>query len=167
LLARHLRDWAESGEPRRLTLRELVGAEIGLLPGKDLFVCENPGIVAAAADRLGSRCAPLICTDGIPSTAVLRLIEQLRSERIRVHSDFDWAGLRIANQLCRHPGAVPWRMSAADYLAALPKSRAKVALKGHPVSASWDVDLQSSMQRAGCALFEELVVEELLSDLHI
>lgn len=167
LLAKHLRDWAEVGEPRRLTLRELVGAEVRLLPGTEVFVCENPGIVAAAADRLGSRCAPLLCTDGVPSTAVLRLIEQLRAERIHVHSDFDWAGLRIANQLCRYPGAVPWRMSTSDYLATLPKSKEEVSLKGHPVPASWDASLQASMQRAGRALFEELVMEELLSELHL
>jgi len=32
--------------------------------GCDVFVCENPNIVAIAADCLGSTCAPLVCTTG-------------------------------------------------------------------------------------------------------
>lgn len=64
-LDRELRD----GEPQRLTLRELANGALLPLADEPLFVCENPSVVAAAADRLGSRCRPLVCTEGIPSTA--------------------------------------------------------------------------------------------------
>lgn len=164
-LALHLRQWAEEGEPRRLTLRELNGAELALEPGSEVFVCENPGIVAAAADRLGSLCSALICTDGVPSTAVLRLIHALRPQHVRFHVDFDWAGLRIGNQIARHAGAVPWRMGTADYLHAVQRGGDEVALRGHPAAASWDAELQLAMQRVDRAVFEESVLEDLLDDL--
>jgi hypothetical protein len=38
-------------------------------------------------------------------------------------------------------------------------------LTGSPVAASWDVELMPAMMRAGRAIHEEQVLDELLSDL--
>jgi hypothetical protein len=55
-----------------LTLREL-GAVTSLACGPLAFTCENPDVIAAVADALGPACPPLVCSEGWPSTACLRL----------------------------------------------------------------------------------------------
>jgi uncharacterized protein (TIGR02679 family) len=76
-LARHLRESAEDGEPRRITLRELGGPSLGVVPGTTVFVCENPAVVAAAATSLGQQSAAIVCLEGVPSTAATQLLEAL------------------------------------------------------------------------------------------
>ena len=168
-LSRHLRESADAGEPRRLTLRELAASPVAIAPGAAVFVCENPVVAAAAADRLGPRCAPLVCVEGVPSTAALRLLRSLEQEgaRLRFHADFDWAGLRIGNLLSAQMTALPWRFTARDYEAALTLSLASdpAPLKGPPVRAAWDPALDGAMRAAGRAVFEEQVIESLLVDL--
>lgn len=63
LLARHLREATAIGEPRRTTLRELSRESITVAAGTSVFVCENPSVVAAAADRHASArwCASREC----------------------------------------------------------------------------------------------------------
>lgn len=166
-LARHLCEWADAGQPRRLTLRELGGSALALEPGADLFVCENPGVVAAAADQLGARAAALVCVEGHPSTAALALLGQLRAGGARVwfHADFDWGGVRIGNLLAERFGALPWRFAAADYRAALADLPEAIPLQGTPVHARWDAALAPAMRDHGRAVFEEQVLAALLADL--
>ncbi|HEY2982090.1 MAG TPA: TIGR02679 family protein, partial [Anaerolineales bacterium] len=60
---------AEAGEPYRLTVRQLLRQPPDFEParlGPRVYVCENPTVVAAAANRLGARSAPLICVEGQP-----------------------------------------------------------------------------------------------------
>jgi hypothetical protein len=93
---------ADAGEPLRLTLRMLQGTPPSIRPtSQPLSVCENPSVVEAAAARLGGRSSPLVCTDGIPTTAVLRLLAGTRRTGafVRVSADFDAAGVRITNLL--------------------------------------------------------------------
>lgn len=87
------------------------------MDGRPVYVCENPNIVAIAADRLGPHCAPLICTDGMPAAAQRTLLTQLAraGARLLYHGDFDWPGLRIANLVIRSFRAEPWRLGAGDY----------------------------------------------------
>ena len=167
-LSRHLRESADAGEPRRLTLRELAAwpAAVASAP---VSICENPVVVAAAADRLGPRCAPLVCVEGVPSTAALHLLRSLRQAGapLSFHADFDWAGLRIGNLLSAQTAAAPWRFTTRDYQAALaptPPSEPP-PLKGFPVRASWDPALAAALRAAGRAVFEEQVIESLLGDL--
>lgn len=62
----------------------------------------------------------------------------------------------------RH-GARPWRMSAADYLAAArPDLR---ALAGRPAPSPWDPALAEAMAEAGVAVEEEVVADQLVADL--
>ena len=52
--------------PRRDSFFAICLARARADPERTVFVCENPSVVAAAADRLGRRCRPLLCTEGSP-----------------------------------------------------------------------------------------------------
>jgi uncharacterized protein (TIGR02679 family) len=168
LLSRHLRELAAEGEPRRVTLRELMRHLVSVAPGTEVFVCENPSVVAAAADRIGPRCAPLVCVEGVPSSAALRLLSALYDSGavLRFHVDFDWGGIRIANLLAaRFPSARPWRMATADYERAVERGGDLLELSGTAVTASWDASLAPGLSRHRVAVPEERVLEDLLGDL--
>lgn len=169
LLEKQLYDMAEAGEPRRITLRELASSKIQIPTGTEVFVCENPGIVAHAADTLGDRSAPIICTEGIPSTATLQLLTKLSSVGglLRVRADFDWTGIRIVNQLRRHTPTVPWRYSANDYAQAIDTLSSGLELSGTKVVATWDTQLTELMVEKNHAVFEEQLAPILLEDLSI
>jgi len=160
---RALAAWHEVGQPAVLTLRQLV-RDPPLSRVREVFVCENPVVVAAAADRIGVGCRPLVCTAGQPSAATLHLLRALSSAgaAVRYHGDFDWGGLRIGNVVFSRVPAGPWRFGAADYRAA---AHGGHELSGEPVAASWDGDLAAAMGETGVAVEEEHVVEDLLSDL--
>ncbi len=168
-----LRALAAAGEPARLTLSQL-----GLLPegldltaGRDVRACENPVVVAAAADLLGARCPPLVCLEGVPSQAGRELLAALAGagRTLLYHGDFDWAGVRIANSLAEAFPFRAWRFSAADYRRALERSSpaepAGPPLAGEPVEATWDPELAPAMAEAGVAVEEESVLADLLGDL--
>ncbi|MGH7277102.1 MAG: TIGR02679 family protein, partial [Candidatus Rokuibacteriota bacterium] len=67
-----LRLHADAGEPYRLTTRQLLRHPPTFGPptaGRTVYVCENPTVLAAAANRLGGASAPLVCLEGQPRTA--------------------------------------------------------------------------------------------------
>ena len=133
-----------------------------------VYVCENPNLVAIAADRVGARCAPLVCTDGMPAAAQRTLLAQLAQAgaQLRYHGDFDWPGLRIANHVMRTWEARPWRFMARDYEAAATDApQARHALNVTGVEAAWDDALAPAMRRHGVAIAEEAVAASLLEDL--
>jgi uncharacterized protein (TIGR02679 family) len=157
------------GEPVHISLRRLLRRPPAWhVAGRDVFVCENPNVVAIAADRLGSACAPLVCTDGMPSAAQQTLLAQLAAggARLRYHGDFDWAGLAIGNFVMREFGAEPWRFGTADYLSATADQ--ELALRsGDRVMSRWDDRLTAAMSERGVVVHEEGVVEALLMDLAV
>lgn len=149
---------ADAGEPCRLTLRQLRG---GLdLDLAELFVCENPSVVVAAADRLGANCRPLLCVEGQPGSAA-RIVLDAAGARVRYHGDFDWPGVRIAAEVLARTAGRPWRFDSAAYGAAAKG----VELSGVPVSASWDAGLRVAMEASGKVVHEEAVLEGLIADL--
>jgi uncharacterized protein (TIGR02679 family) len=155
---------AAAGEPCRLSLRQLRRAPPRFdLAGRDVFVCENPAIVAAAADRLGNDGKPLLCTEGQARTAARLLLDLLHQAgaTLHYHGDFDWAGIRMGNLMARRHGALPWRYGSRDYHAA-PKG---LSLRGAPVDAIWDGELCAAMRSDGRAVHEEGVAGRLLDDL--
>lgn len=166
-LARHLRESADDGEPMRVTQRMLDRSTLTVVPGTEIFVCENPTIVAAAADRLGTRCAPLICMDGAPSTAALDLLGRLANlnARIRFHTDFDWGGLRIGNYLMRRLNTSPWRMTSEDYREALDGDPRHKKLHGRACVALWDDQLRDMMATRSLVVYEEQCIDGLIQDL--
>ena len=101
---------AAPGEPVWLTLRSFRG-DWGIAGGAEVFVCENPTVLEAAADRHGAASRPLVCTFGLPSQAAWELLTGLGEVRCHVRADGDVVGWRIVNQLRdRLPGAFTWRM---------------------------------------------------------
>jgi uncharacterized protein (TIGR02679 family) len=157
----------EAGEPAYITLRGLLRAPPRLaVAGCPVYVCENPNLVAIAADRLGPRCAPLVCTDGMPAAAQRTLLAQLAKggARLLYHGDFDWPGIRIGNLVMRDFGAEPWRFATADYAMAAGPGQ---ALAGTPVAAAWDAALAPAMEQRGLATAEEAVAADLLLDLQV
>jgi uncharacterized protein (TIGR02679 family) len=162
---RMLNALAEAGQPGYLTLRQLVREPPVLaVAGTRVHVCENPAVVAEAADRLGPGCKPLVCTQGQPGAAVataLRLLHTAGAE-LAYHGDFDWPGLTIAAGVIQRLGAHPWRFATADYRAAPATGK---PLAGTPVPAPWDPALTEAMQVRGEAVEEECVLEDLIGDL--
>jgi len=156
------------GEPLHLSLRTLLRAPPRWqVSGHRIFVCENPTVVAIAADALGAGCAPLLCTEGMPAASQRTLLSQLAACGAELHyrGDFDWPGIRIGNWVVRSVGARPWRFSAEDYQAHASRSRRQ--LQGAPVAAIWDGRLEAAMSQEGRALEEESVVADLLADLAV
>lgn len=157
------------GEPAYLSLRALLRSPPRWdAAGRTVFVCENPNLLAIAADRWGAGCAPLVCTDGMPAAAQRYLLSQLAQAgaRLRYHGDFDWPGLRIGNHVMREHGAKPWRFGVVDYLAAVQTAPSPAhSLAGNPVEASWDGALTLAMRARRVAIAEEAVATSLLQDL--
>jgi uncharacterized protein (TIGR02679 family) len=168
-LAAWLADAAQAGEPMRITLHQLVRWQIEPVGDSPVFVCENPAVLRSAAARLGPGAAPLICTEGRPSVAAARLLDCLEAtgSPLRVRADYDWPGLRIAGTLLVRPHARPWRFSTADYEAAIHAraGRAAAPLRGAAAASPWDPRLSTAMVEAGEVVYEEELIDTLVSDL--
>jgi len=161
LLGGWLTEAARAGVPLRVTLHQL-RREALTVACPTVFVCENPAVLRAAAERLGPDCAPLVCTEGVPSAAVHELLGATGDARIWWRNDFDWAGVRMtASALRRYRSARPWRMAATDYRAA----DGGVRLVGTAADAPWDRELAPAMVDRGRAVMEERLLPHLLADL--
>jgi uncharacterized protein (TIGR02679 family) len=163
-----------SGQPLWLTLRQLVrdpprwaDASVPSLAGLPVHACENPAIVALAADRLGCRCPPLVCVNGQPRAATLLLLRSLVAAGAHLlhHGDFDWGGVRIGNVLHSRLPVAPWQFDEESYVRAAARFRSSLPLAGDPAEASWDPALSDAMRRVGLRIEEELVAGELLATL--
>lgn len=166
--ARAMNVHADNGEPYRISTRQLLRDApefVGVTARNTVFVCENPGIVAIVANRLGPHSAPLISIEGQPKTAAHLLFTKLRAANVRLlyHGDFDWSGIRIGNLMLRRYGAEPWMFSAAEYLSA-PRGR---KLVGRPSVANWAPNLGNAMSARMLSVHEEAVVDSLIKDLDL
>jgi uncharacterized protein (TIGR02679 family) len=162
----------EAGEPAVLTLRQLTRdaprSDIGSDTGNStVFVCENPAVVAAAADELGSACPPLICVEGQLSAAARTLLAQLADQgaRFAYHGDFDWGGVRIATTVFRLVGTSPWRFDETSYLAALDRGHGSPLATGVPADTPWDPRLSEAIAQRGMRVEEEHLLDLLIADL--
>ncbi|MCD2186363.1 DUF2399 domain-containing protein [Actinomycetospora soli] len=139
-----------------LTLRE---PALEVPPGTVVLSVENPRLLEAAVQR--ALPVPMLCTLGNPTTAPLTLVRGLLAAgaEVRHHGDLDPSGVAITARLARL-GVVPWRMTAADYRAAVsPDLR---PFDGPVPPTPWDPDLQHAMSEHGRAVDEERVMDELL-----
>lgn len=157
------------GEPAYLSLRSLLRTRAQWdVDGRVVYVCENPNLLSIIADRLGVRCKPLVCTNGMPAAAQRILLQQLRSAgaQLRYHGDFDWPGLRIGQCLMRDFGARPWRFGSSDYCeAARTTARGRSLPSDDGIAVDWDTELVEAMRRHGHAIDEEALADQLLIDL--
>ncbi|MGC7102510.1 TIGR02679 family protein [Amycolatopsis lurida] len=155
--SRILRTCADAGQAAVLTLQQLRTSRIE--PPEDVWVFENPSVLALALDRFGDRCPPMVCTSGWPSSAGILLLRRLK--RLHYHGDFDGEGLRIAAHVVARTGARPWHLTSADYLAA--------AGDGPPVgrvtAVPWDAALAGHLNSVGTTVSEERVAPALLTEL--
>ncbi len=160
--------WCD-GEPTYRSLRALLRLPPSWnVAGRKVYVCENPNLLAIAADHLGGNCAPLVCTEGMPAAAQQCLLSQLAlaGAYLFYHGDFDWPGLRIGNYVMREFGAQPWRFGVTDYIAAVhAAASSRQPLKGKSAEAAWDTALAAAMEQHRLCVAEEALVSSLLQDL--
>ncbi|MFI0485762.1 TIGR02679 family protein [Actinomadura sp. 9N215] len=166
-LAHSLNSWADAGQASVLTLAQLAVSPSLHDIGPTVWVTENPSIVALAVQHLGRRCPPLVCSSGWPNSAAIRLLRDLAASGcvLRYHGDFDGEGLRIAAHVIVRTGARPWRMSAADYRAALVNAPGPFPSAGRVSDSPWDTELARLLAAHDAAIAEEAVAEFLLADL--
>ncbi|WP_423957879.1 TIGR02679 family protein [Bradyrhizobium sp.] len=157
------------GEPVYASLRSLLRSPPPWdVATRKVYVCENPNLVAIAADRWGSGCAPLVCTDGMPAAAQRCLLSQLAKAGAQLcyHGDFDWPGIRIGNHVMAEHRARSWRFGAVDYETAVCTATAPgQTLTGRATPASWDEGLMAAMQQHRLSIAEEALANSLLEDL--
>ncbi|MFI2184242.1 TIGR02679 family protein [Streptomyces sioyaensis] len=168
-LARVARVCAEAGQAASLTLALLRAPGEFILatePGPVVHVVENPSVMALALRRFGTYCPPLLCTSGWPNSAAVHLLRLLAEHgaTLRYHGDFDGEGIRIAAYVMDKTPARPWRMTAADYRAAVARTPHGLP-PGRLTEAPWDPELTTAMTDHGTTVVEELVADILLEDL--
>jgi uncharacterized protein (TIGR02679 family) len=148
-----------------LTLAHVASSELRRST-TDLFTCEGV-VVVRAADGVGG--APLICTDGQPSTACDALLRRLAPEdaAIRHSGDFDWGGLRIAALMRRRYGALTWHHDAAAYDRALQRAVDRPPTldppRGRPLAEFEELWARLDEQRV--PIWQEDIVDLLVEDL--
>jgi uncharacterized protein (TIGR02679 family) len=159
-----LRACAESGHAAALTLAHLRAADFAAVP-PDIWIVENPSVLAVALARFGPKCPPLVCTSGWPNSAGMLLLRALSraGATLHYHGDFDGEGIRIAAHIIARTGAHPWRMSTSDYLAALSANPTGPPV-GRVTDAPWDPVLGEALRTHGTAVAEERVTEGLLGE---
>ncbi|MEO7015586.1 MAG: TIGR02679 family protein [Leifsonia sp.] len=164
--ARSLAALSESGQPAVLTYRQLAVDDIGACP-EVVWVCENPAVVASAADRYGKAAAAVVCVNGQPGAAVVRLLTQLveGGSSLRYHGDFDAGGISIARTLARNVPWVPWRFDESHYRAACAAGDSLPTFAGIVGETPWDRGLAAAMDEFRLRVEEESVLHELLQDL--
>jgi len=152
---------ADSGDPIHVTWWDLRRG-LQMAPGQEVFVCENPRVLEAIAER-GLDGITVVCTSGRSTLVVLEVLRRLSGSgaHIRYHGDFDWPGIAMTNQLIAMFDVQPWSMSADDYL----DSPARLPLVGSEVAPAWDADLGAAMRQRGLAVHEEAVLGGLLDSL--
>ncbi|WP_079177978.1 TIGR02679 family protein [Streptomyces mangrovisoli] len=170
-LARVARACAEAGQAASLTLAQVRAPGDFTLAGHPppvVHAVENPSIVALALRRFGPDCPPLVCTSGWPNSAAVHYLRLLadRGATLLYHGDFDGEGIRIAAYLLDKTPVRPWRMTAADYRAAVRRTPHGPG-PGRLTDAPWDPGLVPAIAEHGTAVVEELVAEVLLSDLAV
>jgi uncharacterized protein (TIGR02679 family) len=134
-------------------------------------ICENPVVVATAADELGARCQPLVCVGGQPSAAGWRLLELLAvsGADFDYHGDFDWGGVRIARAVRDKVNWRPWWYDHQAYEAAVSAVHPLTPLGelvGEPAATPWDPELAAAMRCRNVRIEEELTLDALLQDLN-
>lgn len=161
-----LRVCADAGQAAALTLAQLRRARWARTAPHSVYVVENPSVLALAVHRFGVRCPPLVCTSGWPSGAGVLLMRTLADTGagLRYHGDFDGEGLRIAANVLAATGATPWRMSTADYRAAVAHARSGPPV-GRVTEAPWDPELAAALRSTNVTISEERVADELLDEL--
>lgn len=167
LLCRLVAEASEEGQPLHLTNRLIASSDWSQITcPPNVFICENPTILALAACRLGPSCPPMVCVNGEPRSTSRSLLRWLRERgaTLGYHGDFDWPGIAIAARLFCELGAQPWLFSDVDYEDAVRAGRYRL-LSGAPVETPWNPPLSRAMKLHAKAVDEEAVADLLMGSL--
>ncbi|WP_033263446.1 TIGR02679 family protein [Amycolatopsis vancoresmycina] len=154
---------ADAGVAATLTLQQLRTKPRLTGAPAEVWIFENPSVLTVALERFGASCPPLVCTSGWPSSAGILLLNRLHEagSTLHYHGDFDGEGLRIAANVVARTGAVPWRMTSADYLAAV----ADGPSVGRVTDVPWDPRLAGQLAETGKTVPEERLAVVLLDEI--
>lgn len=157
-----LRHCRSAGHAAALTLAQLRASRLVKGP-RDVWIVENPSVLALAIRRFGADCPPMVCVSGWPNSAAMVLLQQLAAagSALHCHGDFDGEGIRIAAHVMARTGAQPWLMSADDYSAALTLDSSGGSV-GRVTDAPWDPRLAPLLREHRVAVAEERVAGLLL-----
>ncbi|MEC3977966.1 TIGR02679 family protein [Amycolatopsis sp. H20-H5] len=160
-----LRACATSGNAAALTLGQLRATTFTDVP-PDVWIVENPSVLAVALSRFGGACPPLVCTSGWPNSAGMLLLDVLAAAgaSLHYHGDFDGEGLRIAAHVMARTGARPWHLTTSDYLTALATNPTGTPV-GRVTDAPWDPALADALRTHKTAVAEERVTDRLLTSI--
>lgn len=102
---RGMEEYVKRGEPQILTLQNLSLLQSVEVPGKSVYVVENPSVFSHLVTRKGKDCA-CICSGGQLRLSVRILLDLLVKNHITVYysGDFDPEGLCIAQRLVSRYG---------------------------------------------------------------
>lgn len=158
--------WADGDVPLVIPLAAVDAETWRVNAGTRVWVCENPAVIAVVTTT-GAR---VVCVEGQPSLAALRLLRSLATggASLAYHGDFGAGGIVIANTIIGTLGAAPWRMSTNDHAAALARAESAGvelrALRGTVPPACWDDRLAPAIQASGVEVEEELLLDLLVED---
>lgn len=140
-------------------------------PSRKVFLIENQMLFSQLCDQAKDFHSPLICTSGQLQVAVLRLLDMLVASGAALYyaGDFDGGGISIAARLlARYPNHLQlWHMTVDDY----ERCKSEVSLSENSrnllKSAEGTVlePIAAFVQETGCAGYQELLLDRLLSDL--
>lgn len=164
--SRILRICADAGQAAALTLRQTRAAAWTQGLPDVVWVFENPSVLALALARFATRCPPMVCTSGWPSSAGMLLLQKLGAAgcALRYHGDFDGEGIRIAANLMARTNATPWHMSAADYRIAVRGLSSGPAV-GRVTEAPWDPHLAAVLRETDITISEEGLANGLFDEM--
>jgi uncharacterized protein (TIGR02679 family) len=158
-----------AGRHLSLTLGNLTAEPLGFL-ATDVYVCENPSLLAEAERSLGKSCRPLVCADGQFNTACLRLLQALSAAgcRLFLRGDFDWGGLHIVSRAMQAVGGETWRYDVHHYQEAVQELRTTKLSSRRPRRISAPLQtLAEAIADHGRGVHEEALLRGLLSDLRV
>lgn len=185
--------WLQSWEERVLTLRQVERLsidELRKISPSAIYAVENPSVFAVLMDQaasfnqaailgtavdtgIASNLPILVCVNGQPSVAVIRMLELLCAGDARrplyYSGDLDVKGLDIAQGLMQRfkHNFQQWRMDKEQYtryskrgIPLTEAERDRIGLTVYP----WDKQLSLEMASTGNKLHQELWINELTAD---
>ena len=165
------KEFRKRNECSTLSLTNLNNISSATSPSGKVYLIENQMLFSQLCDQAKDFHSPLICTSGQLQVAVLRLLDMLVVSGTTLYyaGDFDGGGISIASRLLsRYPNSLHlWHMSADDY--ELCKSDISISENSRSLLKAADdtilKPIADLVQQAGCAGYQELLLDRLLSDL--
>lgn len=154
-----------------LSLTNLNGITSAASPSGRAYLVENQMLFFQLCNHAGRFHSPLICTSGQLQVAVLRLLDMLAATGTTLYyaGDFDGSGICIAAKLlARYPDSLRlWHMTADDYARCKSGGSLSETSRNLLKTASGTIlePLAQTVQEAGCAGYQELLLDRLLPDL--